>query len=350
MDGESSRGPRHPHPRSSQLAGLLGDPLRPFQVMFSTSPTFAARIRQLIRQANDQGFPYAAIHVEHLRGAAAANLWRGINARVVYDAVDCLAELAHLAHQYSPSRTVRLASRTEEWWTRRSEDQLIRLADVVTVAAECDRQAMLRNGAHDHVLVIPNVVVRTDGVGSLPEVPRAVSTGKLSYHANQAAIRWLLDQIWPRVQRGIPDAHLTIAGADPPNWLRERADRQGIDLIANPVAIDPNIRSARVALAPITYGVGIQDKILDAMAAGRPVVTTPSGASGFKPGALQAIACADTPSSFAADIIHLCIDDRYAETLRQRAYQYVTRHHDWDAVVRGFESLYEPSAITARVA
>jgi glycosyltransferase involved in cell wall biosynthesis len=80
------------------------------------------------------------------------------------------------------------------------------------------------------------------------------------------------------------------------------------------------------------------------------VVTTSSGASGFQAGVLQAVALADTSSAFAAEIIHLCISDRYAETLRQRAYQYVARHHDWDAVAQRFESLYETHAMAVKVA
>jgi glycosyltransferase involved in cell wall biosynthesis len=339
-----------PHPRRQQFAGLLGNPIRPFQVMVSTSSAFAQHIRQLIQQADDQGRPYDAVHVEHLRGAAAADLRSGLNARVVYDAVDCLAELAHLAQHHSPCRSVRIVARSEEWRTRRAEDHLLRFADVITVAAERDRQAMLRDGVHEHVLVIPNGVERACAIGSLPDAPQAVFTGKLSYHANQAAVRWLLDHVWPRVQRGIPSAGLTIAGADPPNWLRERAQQLGVELVANPDAIDPIIRSARVAIAPVIYSVGIQNKILEAMAAGRPVVTTSSGASGFQPGVLQALALADTSCAFAAEIIHLCISDRYAETLRQRAYQYVARHHDWDAVTRRFESLYETHAMAVKVA
>ena len=245
--------------------------------MVSTSPDYARRIRVLIQDAIATGRPYDAVHIEHFRGAVAADLFQPLDARVVYDAVDCLAALAEQAQKHGPRRAVRLVAAAERWRTRRAEDQLLDYADTVSVVAERDWAAMIRDRRIANVVVVPNGVERSPlGPGRLPDRPRAVFTGKLSYHANQAAAQWLLEEIWPLVRREMPAAELTIAGADPPAWLRETASRQGAKLIANPPDMDDVIRAARVAVAPIVYSVGIQNKVLEAMAAGRPVVTTTS--------------------------------------------------------------------------
>lgn len=340
-----------PHPRLTQLRGLVGNPLRPFQQMVATSPEFASRIRVLIQDAVEDGRPYDAVHIEHFRGAAASDLIRGLNAHVVLDAVDCLAELAAQAQRNGSRWTVRAVAAAESWRTRRAEDRLLDVADVVTVVAERDWAAMTRDRMLDNVLVVPNGVERSHlGLGRLPGARRAIFTGKLSYHANEAALRWLLDDIWPLVKDRVPEAELTIAGDEPPGWLRKAAAGREFVLVANPPEMEPLIRNARVAVAPIVYSVGIQNKVLEAMAAGRPVVTTGSAADGFGYETVPGIACADSTEAFAAEVVRLFCNDDYAESLREEGYRYVMSYHDWDLVVRMFEELYGGIATPAKVA
>jgi len=340
-----------PHGHIRQLGGLLGSPLRPFQEMVSTSPEFALTLRRLLATAEEAGRRFDAVHIEHFRGAAAAGLGRDIEARVIYDAVDCLAALAAQACTHGVQSSVRIMARAEIWRTRRAEDRLIDAADVVSVVAERERAAMVRGRLCEHVVVIPNGVERAvSRPGRLPDLPRVVFTGKLSYHANQAALKWLFDEVWPRVLRLRPAAELTIAGADPPQWVREASRAAGIVLIANPPDMAGVLRTARVAVAPVTYSVGIQNKVLEAMGAALPVVATSSAAAGLGRQAPPGIAVADTAQAFAAEVARLLHDDRYAEALRREGFDYVMQHHDWDDVVRAFEQLYVPAAAAARVA
>jgi polysaccharide biosynthesis protein PslH len=340
-----------PHGRTGQLGGLLGDPFRSFQEMVSTSPRFAHCVRKQIAAAEMAGRPYDVVHIEHFRGAVAANLFQGLDAHVVYDAVDCLAALAQQAQMFGVDRRVRIVAGLERTRTQRAEDRLIDQASFISVVAERDRMAMVRGRAIENVVVIPNgvesAVVR---LGPLPDLPRAVFTGKLSYHANQAALKWLLDSIWPQVRRALPTAELTVAGADPPEWVRQATRAAGIILIANPPDMPSVLRTARVAVAPITYSVGIQNKVLEAMGAGLPVVASSSAAAGLGNSIPPGIAVADTAEAFASEIVRLFREDTYAESLRREGFDYVMKNHDWDEVVRAFERLYVPSTVAAKVA
>ena len=128
-----------PHHKGRQLLGAIGHPRRPLQQMVSTSRRFASQARSLIQGARRDGEPYDAIHVEHFRGAVALDLESGLDARVVYDAVDCLADLARLARKHNPDRRVRLVAGYEEGPTRSAERRILERADVVTVVSERDR-------------------------------------------------------------------------------------------------------------------------------------------------------------------------------------------------------------------
>ena len=340
-----------PHGRMRQLGGLLGDPLRPFQEMVSTSPRFARCVRKQLALAKLGGRPYDVVHIEHFRGAVAANLFHGLDAHVVYDAVDCLTALAEQAQAFGVDHRVRIVAGLERGRTQRAEDRLVDQASFVSVVAERDRIAMVRNRPIENVIVIPNGVERAVArPGPLPDLPRAVFTGKLSYHANQAALKWLLDSIWPQVRRAMPTAQLTVAGADPPEWVRQATRAAGIILIANPPDMPGVLRTARVAVAPVTYSVGIQNKVLEAMGAGLPVVASSSAAAGLGKSMPPGIAVADSADVFASEIVRLFREDTYAESLRREGFDYVVKNHDWDEVVRVFERLYAPGIAAARVA
>jgi glycosyltransferase involved in cell wall biosynthesis len=338
------------HPRAAQLRGLLGDPRRPLQQAASSSPELARLVRDLIAGAARRGRPFDAVHVEHIRGAVALGLPAHPGVRTVFDAVDCIAELARLTRRHNPSSAVRLLAAIEEARTRRLETVLVTAADATTVVAERDRVALLDGGAPDRIAVIPNGVPVVDVPGSPTGEPVAIFTGKLSYHANQAALRILLTSVWPHVRAALPDAQLIVAGAEPPGWLAAHTGRDGVAVIADPPAMLPLIAKARVALAPMVYGVGIQNKVLEAMACGVPVVATRFAIAGLFPAARERFLLADTPAAFAGQTIRLLNDAAFARQIGRGGREYAREYHSWDRSAALFEALYAGNAPKSLVA
>lgn len=337
------------HGFPARLRGIVGDPRRPLQQMISTSPPFARAARRLIAEAQRSGRPYDAIHVEHFRGASAIDLFHGLDGHVVYDAVDCLAELARLTALHGPSRLVRQVARFEEPRTRRAESQLLIMSRAITVVAERDRLQMASGADLQHLRIIPNgVPVRPSRTQASPD-PRVIFSGKLSYHANQAAVRWFLENVWGRVRAVRPDAQFIVAGADPPTWML-RTDMPGVQVIVNPPDMLELIETTRVAVAPMTYSVGIQNKVLEAMACGVPAVATSIATEGLLDGEASGVRVANHPESFAAMILEFLASDALALATGKQGQGYARRHHSWDAVAQQFEDLYVPARATAKVA
>lgn len=338
------------HDWTERARALPGGGGRPLQQIVSTSPVFAATARNLLSSAARSGAGFDAVHVEHLRGAVALGLPRPLNVRTVFDAVDCLAELAHLTSRHSPNPVVRFVARYEQQRTARLEAQLLAAADVTAVAAERDRRALLQGNAPARIVTIPNGVTLPAQPAELTAEPHVIFTGKLSYHANAAAARRLLEDVWPQVRAQVPAARLTVAGADPPGWLRRAAERPGIALIANPADLGALVQTARVAAAPIVYSVGIQNKVLEAMAAGVPVVGTASAAAGLAQAGRAAMRIADTPAEFAEHIVELLLRPGAALELGRQGRRYVMEQHTWRGAARRFEALYCAAGLRAEAA
>jgi len=313
---------------------------QPFQQIVATSPGLTQTVRALVAEANATGRPFDVLHIEHLRGASAADLNTQLGIWTVFDAVDCISELARLTWRHNPAPLTRLVAWREEQPTRRLERTFASAADVTTVVAQRDADALRAFSPEARIEVIPNGVRCLSAPLVLSPEPVVVFTGKLSYHANQAAIRWFIDAIWPMVLPTVPDARLVVAGADPPGWLVARSGSQRVTVLANPPEMQKVIASARVAIAPMPYSVGIQNKILEAMAAGLPVVATAAARGGLNIEGANALLESSDASSFAANVIRLLIDDQLAQRLGQRGYDYVRAQHSWQATAARFESLY----------
>lgn len=328
-----------PHPLTTRVRAMTRDFGRPLQERVARTPHYAALVRALIERERRRGQPFDAVHVEHLRGASAVDLFDPLPLPVVWDSVDCLAELARLTAKHGPNALVRSVAALEERRTREVERELLWRVDAASVVAERDRLALLADAPGDHLYVIPNGAPVRESPVMPTDRPVACFTGKLSYHANQAAVRLLVEQIWPAVYRQMPDAELIIAGADPPRWMR-RIRAPGVRLRANPEHIETVIEGSRVALAPVVYSVGIQNKLLEAWGAGIPVVATSPAAEGLPAAGRALLDPAPSVSDFVQQTLRYLGDQVYSRRMGASGYEYVQRHHSWTAAAAQFTDLY----------
>ena len=334
-----------------RLLNLAGALLRggPLQAHWAWQPRLLARLEREIARAAGGGDPYDLAHVEHLRGARFGLALRP-RLPVAWDSVDCISALFEQARHQGPSRRVRLAAAIDLPATRRYERRLLECFAAIAVSSPVDRAALLGLLPPPRRLSAPDIAVIPNGVDlaafSPPSAPREPATvlfsGKLSYHANDSAAQDLLRLVMPRVWAARPDARLVLAGAQPSAALRAAAAGEPgrVTVTGRVPDLAAWLRRATVAAAPLRYGVGIQNKVLEAMACATPVVATPAAAQALGVRDGRDLLLAADPQDLAAGILALLDDPARAAELGAAGRAFVEAQHGWDAAAAAFERLY----------
>ncbi len=157
----------------------------------------------------------------------------------------------------------------------------------------------------------------------------AVFVGAMDYWANVDAALWFLNEIWPGVRAERPDARFAIVGSNPAAEIMGRGGRDGVTVTGRVADVRPFVAGARVVVAPMRIARGVQNKVLEAMAMGKAVVTTPAGLEGIDAtmGA-EAIAVA-SPDSFVREVLRLIEDKSAAETIGAAARARILADYEW---------------------
>ncbi|MBK5274150.1 MAG: glycosyltransferase [Desulfuromonadales bacterium] len=157
---------------------------------------------------------------------------------------------------------------------------------------------------------------------------------------NVAAALWFCREVLPLVRQEVPDARFIIAGYGPPVELTALAADPLIEVPGFVDDLEACYKGAAVFVAPILQGGGIIVKILDALAAGTPVVTTTFGNEGIGGTPGRDLLVADDPQAFAAAVIAILRDPGLAERLTENGRAFVAEHYGLDAVLAKIETIY----------
>lgn len=160
---------------------------------------------------------------------------------------------------------------------------------------------------------------------------RVIFTGNLGFQANEDAVLWLVHAIWPRIVSHYPAAHLLVAGARPTPKLREAVmSAPHATLRAFPPRMHEVIQTGDVAIDPLRIGAGLQNKVLEAMACGLPVVATPLANEGIGAAEDREIVLAGDPDTFAAAVVDLLRDRERNQELGTNARAFIERAWSWE--------------------
>ena len=183
-----------------------------------------------------------------------------------------------------------------------------RAAFATTVVNERERDTLLRCCPDANVYVSPNGV---DAEALTPPSPpsadeRVVFAAVFNYAPNADGAVWFARHVWPRVRAARPGARLTLAGSSPTRAVRQLAeDDLSIEVTGAVADIRPFLWRSAIAVAPIFQARGVQNKVLEAAAAGLPSVVTPAVWKGLPSEVLPACRVADDADQFAARIDEL---------------------------------------------
>lgn len=336
-------------------SGLALASTHSLHVAYAKSARFIQSLHRLCSQRH-----FDVVHVEHLRGIAAVE-HLAFSYPLVWDAVDCISLLYKQTIVSGPSLLTRSVAMLEHKRVQVYEAKLLSKLQHVVVTSELDRQAMIdlqriktRDVTSDDSQLGSSINVLPNGVDLEYFYPlqqerkcfNLVFSGKMNYHPNVATALYLCQRIMPLIWERRPEATLTIVGAEPPVEIQRLASNQPVEVTGFVDDLRPYIRQAEVMLCPMVYGTGIQNKVLEAMALGTPVVVTPKTAAALNVCPDRDLLVAESPQQFADATLHLMENAALRATLSHNGRAYVEQHHDWQVVAGKMVSIYEHAIAT----
>src|SRR6266851_834722 len=250
----------------------------------------------------------------------------------------------------------RCRTSVEQKRTQHYEARMVRQHRHITVTSERDRQALIDlHRMHTGDLLssdeqlAPGIHVLPNGVDLEYFRPlqlerrrfNLVFSGKMSYHANVATALYLYHQIMPLIWQRRPEATLTIVGNKPPKTIQALGNDSRVEVTGYVEDMRPYVGHAEIMLSPMVYSVGIQNKVLEAMALGTPVVVAAQAAAalGARPG--RDLLVAESAREFAEATLRLMDDAELRASLEQHGRAYVEQHHNWRAVTDRLVDVYQ---------
>jgi glycosyltransferase involved in cell wall biosynthesis len=219
-------------------------------------------------------------------------------------------------------------------WSRFDLIQAFTERDAASIR-ELDPSADGRVRVNPFGLELPAALPRAE-----PSSRELVFVGNFTHPPNVDAALWLGSEIMPALRAGGTGARLTIVGPSAPESVTALA-RDDIRVTGPVDDVRPYLRAAAVVLAPLRIGGGMRMKVLEALALGRPVVTTPRGAEGLEAAPEGAFAVAGTTRDVADAITRLMADPDARNAMGERARGYAVEHHSPEAYAARLERIYE---------
>jgi polysaccharide biosynthesis protein PslH len=330
---------------SSRLArgcGILRAALdgRPLQEGLYDSPDARRAVRSAVRDHEPD-----VVIVQMVRCAWALDAVRRVAPElpVIFDAIDAMGLHFGRAARSSAPWMAQLY-RAEARRCRRREAWLAHGATLTAAVAERDLEALAVAGGRGRVIpVAARAVEPSDPEGAGPAV---LLSGNLGYRPTVDGALWFAREVWPLLRRRVAAARWVLAGARPAPAVRRLARLDGVEVHADVPDLGPYLRAVRVALAPMSSGSGVPMKVLEAMAAGVPVVAHPWAADGLAGEAAEAVTVADGPEAWAEALVRLLDDAVAARAQGELGREAWRRHYHPDVVADQIRAIVAEAALS----
>ena len=203
-------------------------------------------------------------------------------------------------------------------------------------------------GTEDKITVIPNGIdaeffdrrhAIEPGLPRQSGAPMIVFTGAMDYHVNIDGVLWFCSEVLPLVRQAHPQVRFKIVGSNPTATVKQLAQQEGVEVTGFVDDIRPYYAMADVCVAPLRLGRGIQNKVLEAMAMERAVVSTSRANAGIQAVSGEHLQVADAPDAFAVAVCDLLNDQQRRLALGRAARDFVVNNFDWPANLAGFTTL-----------
>ncbi len=178
--------------------------------------------------------------------------------------------------------------------------------------------------------------------------PNLISfVGRMDYFPNQEAMFNFCANVLPLLRQRKPSLRLQIIGADPSRAVRRLGHLAGVSVTGSVPDVRPYVRASAAMVAPLNIARGTQNKLLESMAMGVPVVSSPLAAAGVDAVPGEHLEVARTPEEYCDTLIRLCHDPAERTRLAHAGRQRMLSHHNWENSMQKLDKILERS-LTAR--
>ena len=326
------------------LKGIAGR--LPLPILNYSSPEMSSAVERLLAEA-----PYDIAHLDSIHMIRYAEILRArSSASIVYNWHNIESEAMRRYSKTVKSPPRRWYARQTAGKLKQCEREILRAAAGHVVCSERERQQLLHWCPDARVAAIDNGVdvAYFAGAGAPSESagPRnLVFVGSMDYFPNAEAMTSFCHGVWPQVREKISESHLWIVGANPGPDVQALGQIPGVTVTGTVPDVRPYYQNALTAIVPLRTGGGTRLKILEAMAAGVPVISTPLGAEGLdvSPGKNILLAAPGDPEQWTNYLLRLAepslVDassaDQSNDMRRQivnEGLELVKSRYDWEAL------------------
>jgi sugar transferase (PEP-CTERM/EpsH1 system associated) len=320
---------------SKLVRGLIGP--TPLTVLNYSSTHVSSTLAEILQAGS-----FDAVQIEGIHLSAYLPVIRAAASRpvILADWHNIESEILHRYSQVNPSPLRRAYAWRTANLLQRAETRFLTACDVHTVTSERERVRLQSRNPAVEIHVIPNGVdVQYFGGQELDAAaPRTnlLFAGSMDYSANIDAVVWFVNNMWPELSQQNPALSFAIVGRDPTPEVRALAGDR-VSVTGTVPDVRPYYSGALAAVVPLRFGSGTRLKILEAMAAGIPVISTRLGAEGLDLEDGTHLLIADSASEMIAAVCRLADSPELWQRLSRSGREVVSRSYDWGALT---ENLY----------
>jgi len=312
---------------------------RPLQEALYRTRAAAGALRRALHQSRPD-----LVVVQMVRCAWAAEVAASVapETPILFDAIDAMA--LHFGRSCRERPWFERPLAREE--ARRCGRLEGRLSDVATTVTAVSRRDLAAMGVDDEKgRVIPVSGQRFGRRAEPSHQPTILLSGNLGYRPTVESCRWFAHDVWPTVRQRCPDVRWIIVGARPGGTVRALDRLPGVEVHGDVPSLAPFLAAAWVALAPMTSGSGVPMKVLEAWAAGVPVVARRWAAEGLEVEARKGVHVADDAEAFAAAVADLLSSSERRQKLAEAGRQAWRRWYHPDVVASRIRETVESAVV-----
>ncbi len=307
----------------------------PLEILYYTQKKYRKIVEQLLAERDfDIAFSFFMRSAEYIKFAKLKKVLMCEDCRTLYQ-------------KRSAENTSNILQKIVRKWEYKRlqiyEPDIVNYFDVITLVTNDDISEMRKlNSAACYELL-------TNGSDVNKFIPLAnkdwskkkiLFAGKLDVWANELMIKEIVEEIYPLIKKKVPEAQLQIVGASPSESILA-LNSKDIEIISNVPDMLPYLQEANLFLHPHSGGSGIQNKLLEAMAAGCPVVTTKTGNQGIYAKHNEEVLLGNNDEELANCAIEVLKSVELAEKLSQNARILIENTHSWEIIFSQIDEIIE---------